>query len=65
VEAANVCDSQLIPSLLDPENSGDIVWRDPAFAGQKFDELFDLAGYQGNIHDKGSRFNSLDADAKE
>ncbi len=62
---ANVHDSQLLPSLLDPENSCDIVWGDSAFAGRKFDELLELAGYQSNIHEKGSRFNPLDADDKE
>jgi IS5 family transposase len=65
VAPANVHDSQLLPSLLDPENSGDIVWGDSAFAGRKVDELLKLSGYQRNIHDKGSRFNPLDADAKE
>ena len=65
VAPANVHDSQLLSSLLDPENTGDIVWGDSAFAGKKFDELLDLAGFQSNIHEKGSRFNPLDADAKE
>jgi IS5 family transposase len=41
ITPANVHDSQLLPSLLDPENSGDIVWGDSAFAGRKFDELLE------------------------
>ena len=65
VNPANVQDSQLLTSLLDPENSGDIVCGDSAFAGRKFDELLELAGYQSNIHEKASRFKSLDNDAKE
>lgn len=65
VAPANIHDSQLLPSLLDPENSGDIGWGDSAFAGRTFDELLELAGYQSNIYEKGSRFNPLDADAKE
>jgi hypothetical protein len=32
--------------LLDPENSGDVVWGDSAFAGRKLDELLELAGYK-------------------
>jgi hypothetical protein len=47
------------------ENSGYNVWGDSAFAGKKFDEMLELAGYQSNIHEKGLRFNPLDADAKE
>ncbi len=38
VAPANVHNSQLLPSLLNPENSGDIVWGDSAYAGRKFDE---------------------------
>ncbi len=65
VAPANVHDRQLLPSLLDPENSGDIVWGDSAFAGKNFDEMLELAGYQSNIHEKGSRFKPLDDEAKE
>lgn len=58
---ANVHDSQLLPSLLDPENSGDVVWGDSAFAGAKFEELLELGGFQTNIHEKGSRNHPLGA----
>ena len=62
---ANVHDSQLLPSLLDPENSGDVVWGDSAFAGMKFEDLLELGGFKSNIHEKGFRNNPLDDEAKE
>lgn len=65
VVPANLHDSQLLPSLLDPDNSGDVVWADSAFVGKKFDELLNLAGFESNIHEKGSRNHPLDDDAKE
>jgi IS5 family transposase len=65
VVPANVHDSQLIPSLLDPENTDDIVWGDSAFAGMKFAELLELGGFESNIHEKGSRHHPLCEEAKE
>jgi IS5 family transposase len=65
VVPANVHDSQLLPALLDPDNQGDVVWADSAFAGKKFEELLDLAGFESNIHEKGSRNHPLDEAAKE
>jgi IS5 family transposase len=65
VVPANVHDSQLLSSLLDPENTGDVVWGDSAFAGKSFAELLEVAGYESSIHEKGSRFNPLDDDARQ
>ena len=65
VVPANVHNSQLLPALLDPDNQADVVWADSAFAGKKFDELLDLAGFENNIHAKGSRNYPLAEAAKE
>ena len=62
---ASVHNSQLLPALLDLDNQADVVGADSAFAGKKFDELLDLAGFENNIHEKGSRNHPLAEAAKE
>ena len=65
VVPASVHNSQLLPALLDLDNQADVVWADSAFASKKFDELLDLAGFENNIHEKGSRNYPLAEAAKE
>jgi len=62
---ANIHDSQMLTHVLDPENSEDLVWADSGYAGVKFEELLELAGYESCIHEKGTRNHPLSEEAKE
>jgi IS5 family transposase len=64
VTAANIHDSQMLPSLLDPENEHDGVWADSAYPGQCFQDLLDRAGFESLIHEKGARNHPLSVEAK-
>ena len=65
VTPANIHDSQMLPMLLDPENTDDYVWADSAYAGECFENLLNLGGFESCIHEKGSRNNPLSDAAKE
>jgi IS5 family transposase len=65
VTTASIHDSQVLPYVLDPENSDEFVWADSGYAGAKFEELLDLAGFESHIHEKGTRNHPLSEDAKE
>ena len=41
---ANIHDSQMLPMLLDPENTDDYVWADSAYAGECYENLLNLGG---------------------
>lgn len=57
VTPANILNSQMQPMLLDPENTDDYVWADSAYAGECFEDLLNLGGFESCIHEKGSRNN--------
>jgi len=65
VTSANVHDSQMLPSLLDPENEHDDVWADSAYSGERFEKLLSLGGFESLIHKKGARDKPLSNTAKE
>jgi IS5 family transposase len=65
VTPANVHDSQMLPSLLDPENEHDFVWADSAYSGESFEDLLSLGGFESLIHEKGARNHPLNDAAKE
>ena len=62
---ANIHDSQMLPMLLDPENTDDYVWADSAYAGECFETLLNLGGFETCIHEKGSRNHPLSGAAKQ
>ena len=39
------------------------VWSDSAYSGERFKDIFSLAGFEARVHDKGSRNHSLSAAA--
>jgi hypothetical protein len=49
----------MLTHVLDPENSDDFIWADSDYAGVKFEELMELAGYESCIHEKGTRNHPL------
>lgn len=65
VTPANVHDSQMLPSLLDPENEHDFVWADSAYYGESFEQLLSLGGFESLIHEKGARNHPLSDAAKD
>ena len=65
VTPANIHDSQMLPMLLDPENHDDYVWADSAYAGECFQDLLSLGGFESRINEKGSRNHPLGEAAKE
>jgi IS5 family transposase len=65
VTPANTHDSQMLLMLLDPENTDDYVWADSAYAGECFEDLLNLGGFESCIHEKGSRNHPLSDAAKE
>ena len=62
---ANICDSQMLPMLLDPENQDDYVWADYAYSGERFKDLPSLGGFKNRIHETESRNHPLSAAATE
>jgi IS5 family transposase len=65
VTPASPHDSQMLASLLDPENEHDCVWADSAYSGECFEELLSLVGFESLIHEKGFRNHPLSDAAKE
>lgn len=65
VTPANIHDSQMLARVLDPEYSDDFVWADSGYAGMKFEELLELAGFESCIHEKGTKNHPLREEAKE
>jgi len=63
ITPANVHDSQMLPSLLDPENEHEFVWADSAYSGGRFEQLLSLGGFESLIHEKGARNHPLSDDA--
>ena len=54
VTPANIHDGQMLPMLLDPENTDDYVWSDSAYAGKCIEDLLSLGGFESCIHEIGS-----------
>ncbi len=65
VTPANIHDSQMLPTLLDPENQDDYAWADSAYSGLCFEDLLSLGGFESRIHEKGSRNSLLSIESKE
>jgi transposase, IS5 family len=65
VTPANIHDRQMLPMLLDPDNTDDYVWADSAYAGKCIEDLLSLGGFESSIHEKGSRHHPLSEAAKE
>ena len=65
VTPANFHDSQMLPALLDPENTEAMVWADSAYQSKQVDSFLKEVGYENRIQEKGSRQHPLDAAAKE
>ena len=65
VKPGNIHDSQMLPMLLDPENHDDYVWADSAYAGECFEDLLSIGGFESRIHAKGSRNHPFSEAAKE
>ena len=65
ITPANIHDSQILPQVLNPENRDGFVWADSGYAGARFEDLLDLAGYESNIHEKGARSHPLSEQAQE
>ncbi|WP_254980586.1 transposase [Cyanobium sp. ATX 6A2] len=61
----NIHDSQMIPQGLNPENRDDFVWADSGYAGARFEDLLEVAGFESRIHEKVSRCHPLSKEAKE
>ena len=57
--------SQMLPMLLDPEDTDDYVWADSAYAGKCFEDLLTLGGFETCIHEKSSRNHPLRRAAKQ
>jgi IS5 family transposase len=55
----------MIPQVLDPENRDDFVWADSGYAGARYEDLLEAAGFESRIHEKGSRCHTLSEEAKE
>ena len=49
----------MLTHVLDPENKDDFVWADSGYAGVKFEELLELAGFESCSHEKGTRNQPL------
>jgi IS5 family transposase len=65
ITPANIHDSQMIPQVLDPENRDDFVWADSGYAGARYEDLLEVAGFASRIHEKGSPCHPLSEEAKE
>lgn len=55
----------MISQVLDPENRDHFVWADSGYAGARYEDLLDMAGFESRIHEKGSRCHPLSKEAKE
>jgi IS5 family transposase len=59
ITPAVIHDSQMLPQVLNPENSDDFVWADSGYVGARFEDLLELAGFDSHIHEKFTRSYSL------
>ena len=59
ITPANVHDSQMLPALLDGENSDPMVWADAAYRGKAVETLLQKAGYESRIQEKEQRDHPL------
>jgi IS5 family transposase len=57
-------DSHMLPRLLDPEIEYNDIWADSAHSGECFEDLLNLGGFEGLIHEKGARNHPLSDAAK-
>ena len=57
--------SQLLPALLDGENSDPMVWADAAYQGKAVETLLQDAGDESRIQEKGQRDHPLSDAAKK
>ena len=65
ITPANVHDSQLLPALLDGENSDPYLWADAAYQGKAVETLLQDAGYESRIQEKGQRQHPFSDAAKQ
>ena len=65
VTPAHRHDRQMLPRLLDSENEHDSVWADSAYAGECFEDVLSLGGFESLIHERGARNNPLREACKE
>ena len=65
ITPANVHDSQMLPALLDEDNSDPMVWADAAYQGKAVETLLQDAGYESRIQEKRQRDHPLSDAAKE
>ena len=65
VTPAHRHDRQMLPCLLDFENEHNSVWADFAYAGECFETLLNLGGFETCIHENGSRNHPLSGAAKQ
>ena len=61
---ANILDSQMLPMLLDPENSDNYIWADFAYAGMCFEDLLNLGGFESFVHEKAAAITRLATEPK-
>lgn len=65
ITPANIHDSQIILQVLDPEDRDDFGWADYGYAGARYEDLLEEAGFESRIHEKGSRCHPLSEEAKK
>jgi IS5 family transposase len=65
VTPANIHTSQMLTHVLVSENGDDFVWVDSGYAGVKFEELLELAGYEWCIHEKRAKNHPRSEEANE
>ena len=65
ITPANVHDSQMLPALLDEDNSDPYLWADAADRGKAVETLLQGAGYESKIQEKGQRGHTLSDAAQE
>ena len=59
ITPANVHDSQMLPALLDGENSDPYLWADAAYQSKAVETLLQDAGDESRIQEKGQRGHTL------
>ena len=65
VTPAHRHDRQMLPRLLDSENEHGSVWADSSYAGESFETLLNLGGFETCILEKGSRNQPISGAAKQ
>ncbi|WP_255003149.1 hypothetical protein [Cyanobium sp. HWJ4-Hawea] len=56
---------KVLPKILDQENEHIYFWAISVYAIQGFEELLNIGGFEGLIHEKGSRNHHLQEAGKE